>query len=301
MPADSPLPTLLAARDVPLGGARGMTVRRTLPHKQIRTVGAWCFVDHFGPAKHVMSVPPHPHMGLQTVSWLLAGEVEHRDSLGSYQRVVPGQANVMTAGHGISHSEYAVSDPGLDMHGIQLWVALTSQHRDRQPSFEHCANLPQVVDGSAVTTVILGDFAGARSPAAAFSPIAGAQVAFSGTTVLPLEPDFEYAVFAFESDVEANGYRVPHTALQYLGWGNSQLRLSADSATRVLVLGGEPMTESLLMWWNFVGRDHEEIVTAREQWEAGDARFGTVVDDPLPRLPAPPMPGVELKARQPRT
>lgn len=299
-PRNSPLPTLLEARDVPLGGARGMMVRRTLPHKQIRTVGAWCFVDHFGPAKHRMNVPPHPHMGLQTVSWLLDGEVEHRDSLGSHQLVRPGQTNVMTAGHGIAHSEYAVSDPQVDMHGLQLWVALTDEHRDREPSFEHHADLPQAVDGGATTTVILGEFAGLRSPASAFSPIAGAQVQFTGSTVLPLDPDFEYAVLAFDSAVEMNGYRVPHTAMQYVGWGNSQLHLSAEAPTRVLVLGGEPMTESLLMWWNFVGRDHDEIVAAREQWESGDPRFGQVHGDPAARLPAPPMPGVALKPRPPR-
>lgn len=158
----SPSPTLLEPREVPLGGPRAMTVRRTLPHKQIRTVGAWCFLDHYGPDHNRMSVPPHPHIGLQTVSWLLAGEVEHRDSVGSVQRILPGELNVMTAGHGIAHSEYAVSDPSVAMHGVQLWVALPAEYRDRAPAFEHHSDLPVVEGGGLRATVMVGEFAGER-------------------------------------------------------------------------------------------------------------------------------------------
>jgi hypothetical protein len=285
----SPLPELLEPREVPLGGPRAMTVRRTLPHKRIRTVGAWCFVDHYGPQRHAMTVPPHPHIGLQTVSWLLAGEVDHRDSLGSTQRVRPGELNLMTAGRGIAHSEYSVDDGPL--HGVQLWVALTDAHRDREPSFAHHADLP--ADGG--VQVIVGELAGMRSPAAVYSPLVGAQT--DGEAQLRLEPDFEYAVLALDGPIEANGYRVPGGALQYLGWGGRDLRLTGG---RAIVLGGEPMREHLLMWWNFVGRSHDDIVAAREQWQAGDPRFGTVPGDPNPPLPAPPMPGIRLKPRPPR-
>lgn len=263
-----------------------MTVRRTLPHKQIRTVGAWCFVDHYGPDAQSMVVPPHPHIGLQTVSWLLEGEVEHRDSVGSVQTVLPGELNIMTAGHGITHSEYSVSR-GL-LHGIQLWVALTDAHRDRPPSFAHYADLPQ----SGGVQVLVGEFAGLTSPAEVFSPLVGAQV--TGRCDVAIEPDFEYAVLAVAGSATVNGYSVPHGGLQYLGWGMDRLVIDGD---QTLVLGGEPLQEHLVMWWNFVARSHEEIVQARYEYEAGAARFGPVTADPRPFLPAPPMPTVTLKPR----
>jgi hypothetical protein len=277
-----------------------MHVRRTLPHKQIRTVGAWCFVDHFGPDLHRMSVPPHPHIGLQTVSWLLAGEVEHRDSLGSMQTIRPGELNVMTAGRGIAHSEYAVGDPELPMHGVQLWVALTHEHRHVAPAFEHHRDLPTIEEAGMRAIVMTGQEAGATTSATVFSPLFAAEVTLSGEGQLPLERDFEYAVLALDTDVQVNGYAVPHAGLQYLGWGNDRLRLAGQRSTRLLVLGGEPLSEDLLMWWNFVARTHDEIEDAREQWQSGDARFGRVTDDPNARLPAPPMPTVRLKPRPSR-
>jgi redox-sensitive bicupin YhaK (pirin superfamily) len=266
-----------------------MTVRRTLPHKRIRTIGAWCFVDHYGPAQHAMSVPPHPHIGLQTVSWLLSGEVEHTDSLGSHQWVRPGELNLMTAGHGIAHSEY--SDGGSVLHGVQLWVALPDGRRERPPAFAHHADLP-AAEG---VQVFVGELAGLRSPAEVFSPLVGAQT--EGDVHVPLEPAYEYAVLALDGPATVNGYSIPHGCLQYLGWGGRELRISGG---RTLVLGGEPLDEHLLMWWNFVGRSHDEIVAAREQWQSGDGRFGDVPGDPQPRLPAPEMPGVPLKPRPPR-
>jgi redox-sensitive bicupin YhaK (pirin superfamily) len=278
-----------------------MHVRRTLPHKQIRTVGAWCFVDHYGPDRHRMSVPPHPHIGLQTVSWLLAGEVEHRDSLGSQQTIRPGELNVMTAGHGIAHSEYSVGDPAVAIHGVQLWVALTHEYRHEPPAFEHCRDLPVLEEGGMRAIVMNGQMAGATSPATVFSPLVAVDVTLSGEAHLPLERDFEYAVLALEADARVNGHHVPHTGLQYLGWGNDRLQLTSEHRNRLLVLGGEPLTEDLLMWWNFVGRTHDEIVQARAQWESADARFGPVTDDPNPRLPAPPMPNIRLKPRPSRS
>ncbi|HQR78865.1 MAG TPA: pirin family protein [Actinomycetota bacterium] len=294
----SPEPVLLEPRIVPLGGPRAMTVRRTLPHKRIRTVGAWCFVDHYGPDRLRMSVPPHPHIGLQTVTWLLSGQVEHRDSVGSHQVVRPGELNVMTAGRGISHSEYSTDD--ADLHGVQLWVALPDRYRDAEPAFEHHAGLPRVADGSVDTTVMVGEFAGARSAATSHSPLVGAEIRLTGAAELPIEPDFEYAVLALDTEIDIGDQRVPHAGLQYLGWGRRRLQLAADRPARVLILGGEPMSEHLLMWWNFVARTHEEIVAAREQWQSGDARFGIVAGDPNPRLPAPPMPTVALRPRPPR-
>ncbi len=298
-PDVSPGPSLLEPRDVPLGGLRAMRVRRTLPHKQIRTVGAWCFVDHYGPDEQTMSIPPHPHIGLQTVSWLLAGQIEHRDSVGSLQTIRPGEVNVMTAGRGIAHSEYSVAVPG-PLHGVQLWVALTEQHRDTPPAFEHHAGLPVVEQGGMSARVMMGAFAGATSPATTFSPLVGAELHIRDEVTVPVEPDFEYAVLALDTDLEVEGRTVPHTGLQYLGWGSDRLRLSATRPARLLLLGGEPLAEHLLMWWNFVGRSHEEIVQVREQWQSRDPRFPDVPGDPQERLPAPALPTVALKPRPPR-
>ncbi len=273
-----------------------MTVRRTLPHKQIRTVGAWCFVDHYGPESVSMAVPPHPHMGLQTVSWLLAGEVEHRDSLGSLQRVRAGELNLMSAGHGIAHSEYSVGTGAL--HGVQLWVALPESVRDEQPRFEHHHDLPVMALGSTLCRVIVGEFCGERSPAGIESPLVGVEVDLLDRAQLRIRPDFEYAVLALDADVEVGERRVRRGAMQYLGWGEESVELRGTG--RTLLLGGEPLAEDLLMWWNFVGRSHDEIERAREQWQSGDERFGDVPGDPRPRLPAPALPSVALKPRSSR-
>lgn len=280
---------LLAPRDVPLGGLRAMTVRRTLPHKQIRTVGAWCFLDHYGPDSQAMVVPPHPHIGLQTVSWLFDGEVEHRDALGCVQRVRPGELSLMTAGHGITHAEDSVGNGPL--HGVQLWVALLDAHRDRVPDFVHYPDLPSA-DG---VRVLVGEFAGLRSAAQVFSPLVAAEV--SADISVAIAPEFEYAVLAVDGPVVVNGLPVPHGGLLYLGWGADRLTIAGG---RALVLGGEPLDEQLLMWWNFVARDHDEIVAARTAYENGDERFGPVVGDSRPFTPAPVMPGIRLKPRRNR-
>ena len=289
--------TLLEPREVPLGGPRAMLVRRTLPHRDIRTIGAWCFVDHFGPTRGgpAMHVPPHPHIGLQTVTWLLAGDVEHRDSVGSRQLVHPGELNVMTAGEGIAHSEDTVSPIATDLHGVQLWTALPDADRRQEPHFEHHADLPVLRADGVTVTVFVGELDGARSAAAAYSPLLGAEVVLAdGARVeLPLEEDFEHGVLAVDGSPTAAGVRIPVSALVHLEPGRRSLVLEGPG--RVLLLGGTPFGEDLLMWWNFVARSHEEIVAAREDWQAG-RRFG-VVDHPTARLPAPALPTTPLRAR----
>jgi redox-sensitive bicupin YhaK (pirin superfamily) len=302
-------PELLAPREVPLGGPRAMTVRRTLPHRDRRMVGAWCFVDHYGPhdlsGTVGMDVPPHPHTGLQTVSWLLEGEVEHRDSLGSNQLVRPGQLNLMTAGHGISHSE---ETPALDhrttegLHGVQLWVALPAGARSVAPAFEHHASLPVVQIGGAAVTVVLGSLAGATSPATTYTPLVGADVTMrpGASSALPLEPRFEHAVLAMDGDIEVNGRLVRRGELLYLPPGPDDVELAAPSgeaASRALLIGGEPFAEQIVMWWNFVGTDHDAIAAARAQWQARDVRFGEVDGYGDGRLDAPALPNSRLKAR----
>lgn len=296
-----PESVLLPGHDVPLG--RYTTVRRLLPQRPRRMVGAWCFVDHFGPddvaGRPGMQIPPHPHTGLQTVTWLVDGEILHRDSLGSMQSIVPGQLNLMTAGHGIAHSEQSPPAHPPVMHGLQLWVALPESARHGEPRFEHHAALPRVGAGDAGITVVVGEYAGVRSPARMASPIVGAQIDIGSPAPveLTLRDDFEYALLAMSGTARVDGVELAPGGLLYLGEGRSASTVTAaDGDVRLFLLGGEPFEEPLVMWWNFVARSHEELVAARDDWAAGH-RFGTVtgcVDAPLP---APEMPITRIKAR----
>lgn len=288
---------LLAPREVPLGGPRAMTVRRTLPHKVVRTIGAFCFVDHYGPSSgDDMVVPPHPHTGLQTVSWLLSGAIDHRDSVGSVRRVHPGELNLMTAGHGIAHSEYSAGDEPL--HGIQLWVALPEAARHQAPHFEHHADLPRVgVDGLSAV-VVMGQLLGVTSPAATYSPLVCVEVQLApGQHRLPVHPSFEHGLLLVDGDLVVQDESVPATAMAHCSPGVETLALDSDGGATALLVGGVPFAEDLLMWWNFVGRSHDEITAAREAWASGDPRFGAVPGDDLTPLPAPDLPSVRLKPR----
>ncbi|WP_433254199.1 pirin family protein [Streptosporangium sp. CA-135522] len=286
-----PVVERLAGHEVALGGPRAMAVTRTLPSRGRRMVGAWCFLDDYGPEAAAMRVPPHPHTGLQTVTWLLSGEVLHRDSLGTLQQVRPGQLNLMTAGRGISHSEESAETL---LHGVQLWVALPDGDRRTAPHFEHHADLPVLTEGAARVTVIMGSMGGSTSPARTYTPLLGAEVAISGGAVLPLEPDFEHAVVLLSGEVEVGGARLDRGELLYLGSGRRDLRVSGQG--RFLLLGGEPFEEEIVMWWNFIGRSHDEITAFREEWHSGEA-FGTVRGFDGAPLPAPALPTTRLKPR----
>ncbi|WP_346124814.1 pirin family protein [Micromonospora coerulea] len=301
-PAD-PGSVLLPGHDVPLG--RYTTVRRLLPQRQRRLVGAWCFVDHFGPddvaERPGMEVPPHPHTGLQTVTWLVDGEILHRDSLGNVQPIRPGQLNVMTSGHGIAHSERSPAQHPPVMHGVQLWVALPDPARAGAADFAHHADLPRWRDGDLDVTLLVGEFGGEESPAVVHTPLLGAQLEVRGPApaTLPLRRDFEYGLLAMSGSAEADGVAFAPGALLYVGAGRDALTVRAAPGSRLLLLGGAPFEEPLVMWWNFVGRSHEEVAAAREDWMAG-RRFGAVADDPAPPLPAPALPTTRLKARDRR-
>jgi redox-sensitive bicupin YhaK (pirin superfamily) len=299
-----PQSMLLPGHDVPLG--RYATVRRLLPQRPRRLVGAWCFVDHFGPddvtGRPGMQVPPHPHTGLQTVTWLVEGEVLHRDSLGSVQTIRPGQLNLMSAGRGIAHSEQSPPDHPGRMHGLQLWLALPDSARDGDPWFAHHDELPVFQDGDATITVVAGEFAGHRSPARVYSPLVGLEAVLpaAGAHRLPLEPGFEYAALMLDgaAQVGAPGDEIELMpgSLLYLGRGHSRLSVESEGSARLFVIGGEPFDEPLVMWWNLIARSHEEIVQARTDWMSG-RRFGVVNDCAHPPLPAPELPSVRLKAR----
>ncbi|MFS8104597.1 pirin family protein [Lentzea alba] len=288
---------VLEPRDVPLGGPRAMSVRRTLPQKQRSLIGAWCFCDHYGPDEVRMDVAPHPHTGLQTVSWLFTGEIEHRDSFGVHAYVRPGELNLMTGGRGIAHSEVSTAASTV-LHGVQLWLALPDAHRDAPRNFQHYAP-PSVVLNGASVRVFLGSLAGSTSPVTTFTPLLGAEVLVSGgaTVTLDVDPAFEHGVLLDTGDVTLGETALKPGELGYVGTGRSTLTLSSTDGARVVLLGGEPFGEEIVMWWNFVGRTHDEIVTYRDEWQAETSRFGRVEDYPGDRLPAPPLPGGRLRPR----
>jgi len=285
--ARGPVVELIAARPAEVGS---MTVRRALPRRGRRTVGAWCFADHFGPVLPAegagMSIGPHPHMGLHTVTWLLAGAMRHTDSLGSDQVIRPGQLNLMTAGRGVAHAEQSVA-PGAEHHGVQLWVAQPEATRHGDPGFEHHADLPSFDAGRTRVTVILGELDEACSPARTDTPIVGAELRVAeGTTRLPLRPAFEHALLVLDGSVQIAEASVAPGTLAYLGTERDHLVLSAEAPARAMLLGGEPFGEELLMWWNFVARSRDEIDQAQRDWQEQAPRFGTV-SSPLARIPAP--------------
>lgn len=308
---------ILPPREVPLGGPRAMLVRRTLPQRHRSLIGAWCFVDHYGPDDVAdsggMSVAPHPHTGLQTVSWLFTGEIRHRDSIGTEVTVRPGEVNLMTGGRGISHSEVSTPDTTV-LHGAQLWVALPEASRDAPPAFEH--HVPDPVPGDGwEARVFLGSLLGTTSPVTTHTPLLGAELLLDkGTTLrLDVDPTFEHGLLVDTGAVGLDGHDVKPGELAYAGNGADCLELTAYDDARLLLLGGPPFGESIVMWWNFVGRTHEEIVDFRRQWQdqitgpdgvvdngqaVADGRFGVVVDEELAPIPAPALPNARLRERR---
>jgi redox-sensitive bicupin YhaK (pirin superfamily) len=303
---------LIESRRIKLTTRTGVEVKRTLPHAKLKMIGAWCFVDHFGPTRQTdaMVVAAHPHTGLQTVTWLIEGEVEHRDSIGSIQKIKPGQLNLMTAGYGIAHSELSLSKSAdgeiSSLHAVQLWIALPKADIDVAPEFEHQANLPklQLAEGVAVT-VLVGEFEGVRAETKIFSPLLGLELRVkAGHSVeIALNQGFEHGFLLAEGQIAINGANLPVSGLEYLEIGAKTAKIEAfgqDSV--VLLLGGKPFGEKILMWWNFIGRSHDDIVEARNQWndhrnQGPAARFGQFEDQVGGWIPAPELPSVRLHPR----
>jgi quercetin 2,3-dioxygenase len=277
-------------------------VRRLLPLRQRRSVGAWCFVDHYGPTSvdgvAGMRVPPHPHIGLQTVTWLMEGTVLHRDSLGSEQLIRPSQLNLMTAGRGIAHSEESPQDHDPRLHGVQLWLALPEAWRHVAPDFEHLTELPRLRYGGLDVTVFTGSMADVVSPARVFSPLVGAEIAArnQASSTLPLVPSHEHVIFTALGAAVAEGTELSTGSLLYLGTGRDRVAVTARAGARLFLLGGRPLGETLLMWWNFVGRTPDDITQAVRDWAEGE-RFGEVHGYHGAPLPAPPLDVVRLARR----
>jgi quercetin 2,3-dioxygenase len=298
---------ILTPREVPLGGLRAMNVRRTLPQRHRSLIGGWCFLDHYGPDDVAesggMLGTPHPHTGLQTVSWLFTGEIDHVDSAGNAATVRPGELNLMTAGRGISHSE--VSTPSTrTLHGAQLWVALPDASRFVEPGFEHY--VPPTVTGHRwEARVFLGSLFGSASPVSTYSRLLGAEIVLAANArlVVPLDPVQEHGLLLDTGDLVIDELPVKESELAYVEPGASSVTLSSADGARLLLLGGEPLGEQIVMWWNFIGRTDEEVREFRAHWQAQitddgivDGDFGVVAGG-LPPIPAPALPNARLMSR----
>jgi len=288
------------------GDVGGLPIARALPSAHRRMVGAWCFLDHAGPADLApgqgMRVGPHPHTGLQTFSWLIDGEILHRDSLGSEQVLRPGQVNLMTAGRGISHSEESLTQR---LHLAQLWIALPESQRFCAPAFEHFPVLPRLSLDGFEATLLTGGYAGMQSPVQTQTPLLGMDLASSGPacTTLALDPAFEHGLMVLEGgvDIAPAGHESVETlvpgALLYLAPGFAGAELRCSAGARLLLLGGPPFPEAVLLWWNFVGRNGEEIKQFAADWNAETGPFGgsRVEGFDGPRLPAPIVPQLRVR------
>lgn len=304
--AGNPLVDVLTSRAVPLGGPRAMQVRRTLPQRRRSLLGAWCFVDHYGPddvsITGGMDVAPHPHTGLQTLSWLFTGEIEHRDTHGVHAMVRSGEMNLMTGGYGIAHSEVSTSHT-TTLHGVQLWLALPDAARDAPRDFQH--HVPEAIDlGGATGRIFLGTLGNHTSPVYTFSPLLGAEIVLEPNATISLEvnPQFEHGILVDTGTVDLFDTTVQRAELGCVGTGVPRLMLAnrTDETARLLLLGGTPFGEDIVMWWNFVARDHDEIVAFREEWERESDRFGQVAgyQGTLDRLPAPALPNARIRPRR---
>jgi redox-sensitive bicupin YhaK (pirin superfamily) len=306
---------VLEPREVPLGGPRAMTVRRTLPQRKRSLIGAWCFLDHYGPddvtdGRLGMVVPGHPHTGLQTVTWLFEGEVEHRDTTGAVAVVRPGEVDLMTAGSGIAHSEY--STPATRrLHGAQLWLALPEAERHGPRRFER-DRAARIRSGPAEVLVFLGSWLGGTARPRTATAVIGAEVRLPAGSVWspPVPAGYELGVLVDAGSITVEGVPVDAARLAALPAGRERLELTVlpGEDARLLVLGGEPLNEPIVMWWNFVARDHDEIVAARADWQrqveaervtdAADGRFGPHPEAWHSVLPAPELPTVRLRPRE---
>ncbi len=275
-------------------------IKRALPSREKRMIGAWCFLDHAGPVQFLsgqgLNVGPHPHIGLQTFTWMIDGTMLHSDSLGYKQLICPKQVNLMTAGHGIAHAEVA-PETETTMHAAQLWIALPDEKRNIPPQFDHYAELPKVSKNGALIHVLVGDFVEVTSPVHVHTAMMGADIEAVEDTdiILQLNPAFEYGVIALEQQALVNGHALTQDNMLVIETQNQKLHIQMQKGSRLLLIGGEPFEQEIILWWNFVARTTEEIKQAREQWMQQDLRFGDVPDYEGDRLIAPEMPD-RLKA-----
>jgi redox-sensitive bicupin YhaK (pirin superfamily) len=275
----------------------GFKVHRTLPHRERTTIGPFIFFDQMGPAKlergNGIDVRPHPHINLATVTYLFAGAIDHRDSLGTVQTIEPGAVNLMTAGRGITHSERtppSLRGDGPELSGIQTWLALPAAKEEVEPAFEHVAKnkLPLIEDGQASARVIMGRMWGQRSPVTCHSETIYADVAIGRRGGVAIDPDAEErGVYLAEGEAELDGMRLEPMTLYVLRPGIRATLRSRDSA-RVMICGGAPIDGPRHVWWNFVSSSRDRINQARADWKAGNFPLPPGDRDefiPLPEVP----------------
>jgi len=273
-----------------------MGIVRVLPTKRRRTIGPWCFVDMMSPGDledpPALEIGPHPHIGLATVTWLLAGTAVHGDSLGTEQLIKPGQLNLMTAGQGIAHAEQGIdTDVDVAQHGVmgvQMWLAQTEATRHGQSRFQHLAELPEVEFENARGTLLIGEANGIRSEAHVDHPTLGLDLEVRPGALIPIQPGHEYGVVPIDRPIKVEGEVVEPGSLAIVPVGRSELRVDTQAHPgRLMLLGGEPLGDRVMMWWNFVARTQEEITEAWRDWDtSNDVRFGPVPSD-LDRIEAP--------------
>jgi redox-sensitive bicupin YhaK (pirin superfamily) len=270
-------------------------VRRVLPSPRRVMVGPFVFVDQFGPAilppGVAMDVRPHPHIGIATVTWLLEGAIDHRDSLGTFATIRPGQVNLMTAGSGIVHSERglpAERDRAKPIYGMQTWLALPDGKEEIAPAFEAVTDLPLVEDGCASARVIMGSLWGRTAPTTQHSPTIYAEITLDPGGAIPLDPEAdERALMLIGGEARVDGQPLGLYELAVLAPGKA-MRLASETGARVMLLGGAPLDSPRHVWWNFVSSSRERINQAKDDWRVG--RFATVPGDedefiPLPQVP----------------
>ncbi|HEY8562699.1 MAG TPA: pirin family protein [Pyrinomonadaceae bacterium] len=263
----------LTAKESPLTGS--FRVYRALPRRELRRVGGFVFLDHFdaenlAPAN--FDVPPHPHIGLQTVTYLFEGEILHTDALGFQERITPGAVNWMTAGRGITHAEQVIERLPR-MHGIQSWVGLPHDRRKTAPAFEHFSAeiLPTVELDGAIIRVLAGRLGEAVSPIPTFQELTYLDVAAraGGRLEIDVAAGHELAVYVCAGEISIGGERVERFALAKLSDGADKLAFSCPADARFIVLGGEPLPDPTVIYWNFVTDTLGEAKQAMLDWEAG--------------------------------
>jgi redox-sensitive bicupin YhaK (pirin superfamily) len=275
---------IITARSRDLGG---LVVDRVLPAIGRRAIGPFLFLDHMGPTDVELSVRPHPHIHLATVTYLFEGGILHRDSLGSKQLITPGAINWMVAGKGIAHSERPPGPAGDKLHGLQIWVGLPTSLEDSEPSFTHtpAGAMPVVTRAGATIRVLAGTAFGATSPVVTQSPLFYADLALDAGAEVEVDAAYpERAVYVVEGNVAIGDTDVAARHLAVIARG-SDFSVRASAAARVVVFGGEPLDGERHMWWNFVSSSRERIAIAADDWR--HRRFPRIPDDDTDLIPAP--------------
>ena len=270
-------------------------VRRAIPSRDLAMVGPFIFVDQFGPAQldlgKGMDVRPHPHINLATVTWLFEGAIDHRDSIGSFATIRPGQVNLMTAGSGIVHSERSPQverTTGPKLYGMQTWLALPDGREEIDPAFEAVDDLPIVEDGCAKARVIMGELWGHRAPTTTYADTIYAEIMLAAGGAIPVDAEAdERAVMLVGGEATIDGTQLGLYELTLLKPGDA-MTLTSENGGRVMLMGGEAFATKRHVWWNFVSSDRERINQAKRDWREG--RFAMVPGDDEEFIPLPEVP-----------